>query len=243
MDPATIALIINALFAAGGAAGEYFGKKGGKDQSGKRDILDPKQKAIIDQINEMVGPGAGSAIQYYLDMLSNNPEAFAKFEAPAIRQFNEQIVPNIAERFSGLGAGAQGSSAFPAALSQAGAQLSENLAAMRENLKAGAAQGIGNFIGIGQQPTFAYQEPKASPWAALAGAGAKGVIEGLPDWAGNKWGTPAAPGAGENVAKAAGMAPGQTGMQSYPIGGQNPYSYGRGYGNMPYGASGLNPRY
>jgi hypothetical protein len=80
---------------------------------------------------------------YLQQLLSGSPESSAAFEAPAMRQFNEQIIPGIAERFSGLGAGAQSSSAFQQALGQAGAGLSENLQALRSGLQMqGAQQGL-----------------------------------------------------------------------------------------------------
>lgn len=82
-------------------------------------------------------------------LLSGSPESTQAFEAPAMRQFNEQIVPGLAERFSGLGAGAQSSSAFQQALGQAGAGLSENLQALRSGLQMSA---LPQALGYAQQP-------------------------------------------------------------------------------------------
>ena len=86
-----------------------------------------------------------------------------------MRQFNEQIVPGIAERFSGLGSGAQSSSAFQQALGGAGADLSERLGALRGGLQGQAAnQALGyaqqpvsnlqNFLGM-QTQAFAPKQP------------------------------------------------------------------------------------
>lgn len=86
---------------------------------------------------------------YLQQLLSGSPESTAAFEAPAMRQFNEQIIPGLAERFSGLGAGAQSSSAFQQALGQAGAGLSENLQALRSGLQFGA---LPQALGYAQQP-------------------------------------------------------------------------------------------
>ncbi len=83
------------------------------------------------------------------NLLSGSPEATAAFEAPYMRQFHEQTVPALAERFSGLGSGAQNSSAFTQALGAAGAGLSENLAALRSQLQLG---GLGQALGFAQQP-------------------------------------------------------------------------------------------
>lgn len=87
-------------------------------------------------------------------LLSGSPESSQAFEAPAMRQFNEQIIPGIAERFSGLGAGSQSSSAFQQALGQAGAGLSENLQAMRSGLQMNA---LPQALGYAQQPISNYQ--------------------------------------------------------------------------------------
>lgn len=57
---------------------------------------------------------------------------YGQLESPMMRQFQEEIIPGIAERFSGLGA--QSSSAFTQSLSQAGAGLQEKLSALRGQL-------------------------------------------------------------------------------------------------------------
>lgn len=83
------------------------------------------------------------------NLLSGSPEATAAFEAPYMRQFNEQIVPALAERFSGLGSGAQSSSAFSQALGAAGSGLQENLASLRGQMQLGA---LPQALGYAQQP-------------------------------------------------------------------------------------------
>lgn len=97
--------------------------------------------------------GAGQGLQHYMDILGGDTSAF---EAPLMRQFNEQIVPGIAERFSS--AGGQRSSAFGQQLGAAGAGLAENLGALRGNLKNQAAGGLLSSLqglgGLGTQNTF-----------------------------------------------------------------------------------------
>lgn len=90
-----------------------------------------------------------SGASYLQNLLSGSPESTAAFEAPHLRQFQEQIVPALAERFAGLGAGSQKSSAFQQALGQSAAGLQENLAALRAGLQGGAAQ---QALGYAQQP-------------------------------------------------------------------------------------------
>jgi hypothetical protein len=134
------------------------------------------------------------------NLLSGSPEASAAFEAPYMRQFNEQTIPGLAERFSGMGAGAQNSSAFSQALGAAGAGLQENLASLRGQMQLG---GLGQALGYAQQPisnlqgfsqlglgtnTMAFA-PKPQPWwqklltglggGAAQGGGAIGTAYGL----------------------------------------------------------------
>lgn len=95
-----------------------------------------------------VGGGAmGAGMQNLSQLLSSSPEAFKAFEAPAMRQFQQQIVPSLAERFSGMGSGSQGSSAFGQQLGAAGAGLSENLAQLRAQLQ---QQALSQLMGFGQ---------------------------------------------------------------------------------------------
>lgn len=95
------------------------------------------------------GQGYESAIQNLLRILSGSPEAFQAFEAPAKRQFQEETIPNILERFSG--AGARSSSGLQQTLGGAGRQLSEDLSAQRSGLQQNAVQQLlSNFMGQGQ---------------------------------------------------------------------------------------------
>lgn len=81
------------------------------------------------------------------NLLSGSPEATAAFEAPYLRQFHEQTIPELAERFAG--AGAQSSSAFNQALGAAGAGLQAQLAELRGKL---GLQAAGQGLQYAQQP-------------------------------------------------------------------------------------------
>lgn len=124
-------------------------------------------------------------------ILSQDPEMMKQFEAPAMRQFNEEIVPGIAERFSG--AGARSSSAFNQSMGQASAGLAERIAAMRAQLGLGAAgqalnyaqapyaQEMSKLQFLLGTPTFGYQATGGTPGAGsgfttgLANAGSYGL--------------------------------------------------------------------
>lgn len=117
--------------------------------------LNPQQATLLQQLlGSMTGQSANiqqnplyqSGGNYLQKILSGDT---SEFEAPLMRQFNEQIIPGIAERFSGLGSGAQSSSAFQQALGGAGADLSERLGALRGGLQ---MQAVPQALGYAQQP-------------------------------------------------------------------------------------------
>jgi len=68
-------------------------------------------------------------------------------EQRAKKQFFQETIPTLAERFTSMGAGSQGSSDFRGALGAAGADLSSQLAALRAQV--GSQQ-----LGYGLQPQF-----------------------------------------------------------------------------------------
>lgn len=108
--------------------------------------LNKGQKALFDRYIQGAQQGPSgyfdnplyqSGANYLQGILSGNPESFAAFEAPAMRQFHQQIIPQIAERFGGIGG--LSSSAFQQALGGASVDLSERLAQLRGQLQQGAA--------------------------------------------------------------------------------------------------------
>lgn len=139
--------------------------------------FNPQQQQGFSQLIQMLmgqlggGQGLfGQGSNYLQNLLSGSPEAFSNFEAPFKRQFEQETVPGIAERFSGLGSGAQSSSAFQQALGQAGAGLSENLASLRSGLQMQALpfaqsysqqpmNALQNLLGMNTQSYLPKQQP------------------------------------------------------------------------------------
>lgn len=122
---------------------------------------------LISFLQQMMSQGGGlnSANQYDQSLLQQGPEAFNQFSSPYLQQFNEQILPQIAERFAGMGA--LSSSGFGQALGGAAAGLQSNLAQLFSQLQGQAAgrqqgqfQNLSN-IGLNYQP-FAYHEKPGS---------------------------------------------------------------------------------
>ena len=156
-----------------------FGKKGKLEQF---PTMTPEQQQLLSQLLGGLGGPLGMGLQNIAQLLSGDPEALQAFQAPAIRQFEEQIVPGLAERFTGAGAGAQRSSAFQQALGGAGAGLAERLSAQRAGLQQGALGQLGGFLGagLGAQP-FGYQftPGRGGFLGGLAGGAGGGLGMGL----------------------------------------------------------------
>ena len=150
--------------AGGGILASLFGGKssrwsGTKAKLKKFETLDKYQKQNLKDINKypdvqlqksQYNPSYQAGNKYIQDILSQNPEMMQQFEAPYMRQFKEQIIPQLAERFAGNGSAS--SSAFNQTMAQAGTSLSERLASLRANLGMTAA---GQALSYAQAP---YQE-------------------------------------------------------------------------------------
>lgn len=161
---------------------------GGADKMKKFDQMDPQQlqflKSIFSSLSGgSMGQGNEMAMQNLMEMLNPSQESFDKFADPYKRQFEQETVPMLAERFAGMGGGMGGglsSSGFGQALSSAGGNLQSNLASLKSNLAQNAAgQLMGQYgrmagMGMGAQP-FGYQYQQ----------GGMGMVPmGLAAWAG-----------------------------------------------------------
>jgi hypothetical protein len=121
----------------------FFGRKGGFEQT---PTMNPQQQQLLQQLLGGLQGSSGQGFDFLSSLFGNT----GQFEAPLMRQFNEQIIPGIAERFSGSAANpriasAQSSSAFTQALGQAGSGLMEQLGALRGGL---GMQGLGHLQGL-----------------------------------------------------------------------------------------------
>jgi hypothetical protein len=150
---------------------DLFGR--GRGQPGKFEqvpTVTPEQKQLLNQLIGMLGGegqlGAGmeESLSQLRELMDPSSEAMQRFADPYMRQFKEETIPGIGERFAGAGAegGALSSSAFGQALGGAGAGLQTQLAGLKSQLQRGAAQDIlGQFQSIlgpalGTQP-FGYK--------------------------------------------------------------------------------------
>ena len=137
------------------------------------------QEDIFSQLQQGVGGALPAGFEQLLSILSGTPEAAKQFEAPAMRQFEEQILPTIAERFTGLlGEGAQRSSAFGQQLGQAGAGLAEKLQAQRGGRQQNALTQLMQLMQTGLTPQFQTLLRERQP--GLLETGVKGAAKMAP---------------------------------------------------------------
>jgi hypothetical protein len=138
---------------AGGLAGFLSGGLGG----GKEGKF--KQKPMSDQEQQIMQYLLGSGLQG----LQNPYEGFQPIQDYATNQFNTDIIPGLAERFSSFGGsgGGQRSSAFQGALGQAGAGLAQNLALLKSQYGQQNQQNSLQRLqmGLGQQQQGQYYRP------------------------------------------------------------------------------------
>lgn len=119
----------------------------------------PERYDQVQQYNPQQQQALQGLLQQALGRLGQRQQfSFDPIAQQARTQFGQQTVPSIAERFSGLGAGAQRSSAFGQTLGQAGAGLEGQLAAQGAQF---GMQGQGmedqllqSLLGLGLKPQF-----------------------------------------------------------------------------------------
>jgi len=176
-----------------GGLGSLTGEKGGF-----KSTYNKNQLSTIDDINNYIKSNMGNQDitqnptyqqgNEWLMNLFNDPEFFKSFEAPLQRQFEENTVPDLANRFASMGSGgALGSTGFRNQLAREGSNLSTNIAALRGGMQQQGAnqalsyaqspiQNLLQMMGIGLQPTQnVYQPPSMGGFGALAGPFASGA--------------------------------------------------------------------
>jgi hypothetical protein len=109
--------------------------------------MTPEQQQFLSQFMGGLGEATPQMFQYLNQLLSGDSQSYNDFAAPMMRQFQEETIPGIAERFGGMGA--QSSSGFQQSLGKAGAGLQENLAALRSQLQMQATNQLQGMIGQG----------------------------------------------------------------------------------------------
>ncbi len=164
MDPATW-IMLGSLALQGGSMLMNSGGESLNQVPSKTPQQIAHQNNMLKAAQKMMESGGGynNAENFFNKFLGpNQEEEFGKFSEPYLQKFNEQMLPNIAERFAGNGA--LSSSAFGQALGGASAGLQSDLARMFTDLQSQAAQAnynqFNNLSGQGMEDQFAYyQQP------------------------------------------------------------------------------------
>lgn len=122
-------------------------KKYGKEKYFRKPVITTKQRGLLDYLSKegkkfekipKLGKDKlyGAARENIMDLLSNKPEAYERFKAPIMSEFQREIIPEIADRFSQTDS--QRSSSFQNALADAGGQLGLKLGALKAGLQQSA---------------------------------------------------------------------------------------------------------
>lgn len=155
---------------------------GGRPKQYQMPTTTPQQQALLQQLMSGLQGGQSNipGMEYLQQLMSNDPSAFQAYEQPLMRQFNQEIVPGIAERFSGMGMGSRNSGAFQQQVAGAAGRLSENLGAQRANLRQGAMQQLMGMYGQAMQPQFqSIAQPQYGMIPGLLGGMGQGAGYGL----------------------------------------------------------------
>lgn len=156
MNPANIAAImqimgplLQGLLGDKGGAGSSFNKGQLGFMEKGLNALNPQQGDITQNANFQGGSN-------WLQSLFSDPEFFKNFEAPLQRQFQEDILPGVAARFSGMGShGSTQSTAFRNQIGRESSKLHEMIASLRSGLQ---SQGVNQSLQYGQAPVNNYMQ-------------------------------------------------------------------------------------
>lgn len=144
----------------------------------------PGEFQQIDRFGSGQQQGIMQALQQALAGMQDPTKGFEPIAQQARMGFEQQTLPSIAERFSGMNG--QRSSAFSQALGQAGAGLESNLAAQQAQFGQQNLQTLLSMLGLGLTPTFetAYRPQEQGFIPGAINAFAQGIGAGMTGGAG-----------------------------------------------------------
>jgi len=163
---------------------------GSKPKLSQVSTLSPEQQRVLNALLGGLEQQLPQGINVLSQLLAPSEQYTQTMQAPAMRQFQEEIIPSLAERFTGtFGTGAQRSNAFAQQLGQAGAGLAENLAAMGQQSQ---LQGLGQLqnllsLGLGSRPL---ENVMKGGGGGLLGGLAPGIGQGLGGILAGRFGAP-----------------------------------------------------
>lgn len=122
----------------------------------------PGQENVLEQLLQGAQQQIPSGLRNLQNILGGDEETFKAFQRPARRAFEQETLPSIAERFTGMfGPGSQQSSAFGQALGTAGRELEENLLSSRIGMQQNALSQLLSLLSAGLSPRqYEYTQPR-----------------------------------------------------------------------------------
>jgi hypothetical protein len=176
-----------------------FGPKGKEAEVREFNPYSRGANQRMKQILDLTGPLNEEGMDYLHSILSNDPEAFAEFEAPIKEAYEQETIPAILERFRG--GQSSGSSALDQTLARSGKDLSTALASQRAGLKNQALNSLQNYQQLALRPTKQAYTVGGTPGgadiaAANAGPALQSGAEGIIDFLKSKYGGAASGGTG-----------------------------------------------
>ena len=137
---------------------------GEKAKYKKLPTMAPEQQQLFSQLLGGLGGekgGLSQSLQHILTMLGGGSEAEQALGSEYQRKFQEETIPQLAEKFAG--SGALSSSGFGQSLGAAGSQLQSNLANIRGDVQKNALEQLTRLLGFGlSKEPFAYGATPAS---------------------------------------------------------------------------------
>ncbi len=166
----------------------------------QQDLLDNSISNGPQDLNKNAGYNQG--MDWLMGMF-NDPEFFNNFEAPLQRQFEEETIPGLTNRFAAMGSGGSlGSTGFRNQMGREASRLQESIASLRggmqqqgvNQLMQGAQMPINNYNDwlktvLSPQPNNVYQPPN-NPFAPIAGAAVQGWMQNPNSFGGGNPSTP-----------------------------------------------------
>lgn len=188
-DPATMFAIANMILSIVNPGGKDE-ERGSTYTQGQQDLINQGTNGLMGGSPDITQNQNYQGGSEWLNSLFNDPEFFKNFEAPLMRQFNEDIIPGLANRFGGQGShGSLSSTGFRNQLGREASTLSEKIASLRGGLQ---QQGVNQSLQYAQQPTSNYlQQLQAllspqpnntyqgatNPWSNIAGPAVQNAFQ------------------------------------------------------------------
>lgn len=119
----------------------------------ERDLYDRDQMNFLGNISGQVKDILPIGLQNLRNLLSNDQSTYEQYTQPIITDFNQRVIPEIAERFTGTyGPGSFNSSAFGQEVGSGLRNLGQDLSAARFDQQFRALQGIGSLLDLTKIP-------------------------------------------------------------------------------------------